>query len=187
MNIIEAIVEVEAVSFERAQQIARDCGFEDSQFALDAGINSARSAKVINVPGFGYIFAGHSGYPSFSEDLSAFFPAHNEIGAGGCEAFCEAAIRLGLYDADGFSFEDEPWKVFAVQRACVERAEHGTNIVLGETVDRYIKCGETTDDGIAMYFKDGSVYYADGGCHECWSNASDFESERGFDASDIRP
>lgn len=178
MNIIEAIVEAETVSFERAQQIARECGFEESQFTLDAGIDGAGAAKVIDVPGFGYIFAGHSGDPSFSEDLSAFFPAHNEIGAGGCEAFCEAAIRLGLYDPDGYSLVDEPWRVMAVQRACVERAEHGTKVVLGETVERSIEYGETADDGIAMYFTDGSVYYADGGCHECWRSASDFESER---------
>ena len=167
MNLIQAIQQAEACDTSRAIEILNDLGFESDQ-----GQDKVETAKIntctIIRHNCGYVLAGSSGDPVYSEEFCEAYPVGDRP-----ERFAEAACKIGLMSDEGFCEEDQPWRLAAYQYAAVliVADDHNGAIELAGLADRY---GQSWEDGAWLEFGDGSVYYANGGRHEIWRNASDF-------------
>lgn len=169
-TLIQAISEAEACDAARAAEILSGIGFTEDQFTGSVSAFNLESGATLITNDWGFILAGSSGEPQFSESLCDLLPP-----AILPEDYTEAVFKANIYRPDGFSNEDQPWLIKAAQAAAIMRAEGGSHEV-PEPAEEY---GEDWESGKVLVFSDGSIYYADGGRHEVWRYASDFESEYG--------
>ena len=175
-----AIMQAEALTTQEAGLTLAKLGFGPDQFDEPAEIARLKDGSIILRTELGFISCAHSAEAEFSESLSDLVPDYCTIGSHGASLYAEAAWRLDLYRPNGFHETDAPWRLMAAQYAAVVRVEIG-NIPQFEPgehpQERHF--GEKADDGVALYFTDGSLYYSDGGRHEVWADSDDFERGNG--------
>lgn len=182
-TLLEAMMEAEYCSEKLAIEILFELGFEESQLGIEVKTETLDDGTTYidcnNDNSWGYICAGGSGDPMYSEslqDLTSFDPA----------IYTEAAIKLGLYMPYGYELSDRPWNIMAAQYDTITHTTNDCSPKMWFDSNEYNalkiwidsnEYGQYDETGMALLFDDGSIYFQGEDDRECWDSVDEFKRD----------